>query len=69
MHRTEERELDFCSDCGAEVHVARDRAYALDSERMLCFDCATRRGGAYDEAHDLWVEKPDLAGIASEPPR
>jgi hypothetical protein len=69
MHRSEERELGFCADCGAEVHESRDRAYALDAHRLLCFACATRRGGAYDEQHDLWVDVPDLGGLAAEPPR
>jgi hypothetical protein len=69
MHRTEERELDSCFSCGAEVHAARDRAYALDTERVLCFDCATRRGGAYDEAHDLWVRTPDLGDLSLDPAR
>jgi len=69
MHRTEERDLDICSECGAELHVARDRGYALDAEHVLCFACATKRGGAYDEEHDLWVATPDLTGLASEPPQ
>ncbi len=69
MRRSEDRELTACSECGADVHVARDRAYALDVDRVLCFACATRRGGSYDERRDLWVEPPDLGGLASDPPR
>jgi hypothetical protein len=69
MHRSEQRELEFCSECGAEVHVSRDRAYAVDADRVLCFACATKRGGAYDEHRDLWVEAPDLAGLGEEAPR
>ena len=67
MHRSEATELDFCAECGAELHVSRDRAYALDAERLLCFACATRRGGSYDEERDLWVEAPSLGGLVKEP--
>lgn len=68
MHRSEESEFERCADCGAEVHAARDRGYALDPENVLCFACATRRGGSYDEQRDLWVEPPDVGDIA-EPRR
>lgn len=63
MRRSEASEYEFCADCGAEVHVSRDRTYALDAARVLCFACAVKRGGAYDEQHDLWVESPDLADL------
>jgi hypothetical protein len=66
MHRTEQREFETCADCGAEVHAARDRGYALDAERVLCFACATRRGGTYDEWRDLWIEPPDVGGLEEE---
>lgn len=63
MHRSEELELESCAECGAEVHTARGRSYALDAERVLCFACALRRGGSYDDRHDTWTEAPDLAGL------
>ncbi len=66
MQRTDADEFEFCSECGSDVHAARDRTYAIDAERMLCFSCALRRGGSYDERHDLWNHAPDLAGL---PPR
>ncbi|HEY8122323.1 MAG TPA: DUF4136 domain-containing protein [Myxococcota bacterium] len=66
MHRSEARELELCTACGAEVHAARDRTYALDAERVLCFACAVRRGGAYDEQHDLWRAAPDLTDLAPD---
>lgn len=64
MHLSEARQLDTCAECGAELHASRDRAYAVDSERMLCFACAVRRGGSYDEFHDIWRAPPDLSGLA-----
>jgi len=66
MHRSDESELDSCTECGAEVHASRDRSYALDAERALCFACAVRRGGVYDEHRDLWVDAPDLADLPTD---
>lgn len=63
MHRSEASELDTCADCGAEVHVARDRTFAAPGDRVLCFACAERRGGSYDELHDVWTQAPDLSGL------
>ena len=64
MHRSEADELESCSDCGVEVQVARDRAYAFGGG-ALCYACAMRRGGIYDELHDVWTSAPDVAGFAS----
>ncbi|MBM4382800.1 MAG: hypothetical protein FJ091_05465 [Deltaproteobacteria bacterium] len=66
MHRSEARELGYCAECGAEVHSSRDRTYAVDAERSLCFACAVQRGGCFDERRDLWTHAPDLSGL-SEP--
>ncbi len=64
MHRSEVRELRACADCGAEISPARDRGYGLGGEAFLCFDCAIRRGGRWDEAHDRWDGEVDVAGLA-----
>ena len=64
MRRTEVEEFESCSECGSDVHASRDRTYAIDAERMLCFACALRRGGSYDEGHDFWKQAPDLEGLA-----
>ncbi len=66
MHASEAHQFEFCASCGAEVQIARDRGYALDAERVLCFPCAVQRGGSYDEHRDLWVEAPDLANLARD---
>ncbi|HEU4430568.1 MAG TPA: hypothetical protein VFT98_17535 [Myxococcota bacterium] len=65
MHRTEAREFESCSDCGAEIHVARDRSYAFGAESVLCFACAVRRGGSYDEERDVWRQAPELGDLAT----
>lgn len=64
MHRTEARDLACCSDCGAEIHMAQDRTYAFGAESVLCFACAIRRGGSYDEQHDVWQQAPELGDLA-----
>lgn len=62
MHRSEARERDQCVDCGAEV-AALDRVYSVSDETDLCFACAVRRGGQWDEAHDGWSRPPEIADI------
>lgn len=63
MHQTESDELSQCADCGAEVSPGRDRAYAYDAENVICFECATRRGGGWDALHERWEKAPDLSGL------
>lgn len=69
MHRSEAAELENCADCGAELQGALERGYALDARRALCFACAEKRGGRYDERRDLWVRPPDVADLPSDPER
>jgi len=64
MHRSEVLELRPCAACGAEMSPARDRGYSLAAEAFLCFDCAIRRGGRWDEAHDRWEGEVDVSGLA-----
>ncbi len=63
MHRSEARDLTRCAECGAEIFLEVDRTYPLTPEAALCFDCATRRGGAYDELDDRWVRPPEVADL------
>jgi recombinational DNA repair protein (RecF pathway) len=63
MHRSETREFESCADCGAEVTPGRERAYAFGPGSFLCFECALRRGGSYDETHDRWTVEADTAGL------
>jgi len=63
MHRSETRELTRCADCSAELAPARDRGYACGEEAFLCFDCAIRRGGRWDEVHDRWEAEPDVGDL------
>jgi hypothetical protein len=66
MHRSEERNLARCADCRAEIDPGRDRGFGLGAGSALCFECALRRGGVWDETHDRWSEEPSLRGLARE---
>lgn len=70
MHRSETREIIDCADCGAAISRG-ERSYALGQETALCWECAVRRGGSYDEAGDRWLEAPatDDLPAGEAPPR
>jgi hypothetical protein len=55
-----------CIDCGESVDAAFDRPFAITDEVVLCFTCATRRGGAYDSDKEKWVAVPLLEAIPEE---
>jgi len=63
MHRSEASDFVACLSCGAEVSLGVDRAFALTDDAALCFACAVRRGGSYNEAHDQWTKAPNLSGL------
>lgn len=63
MHRSETTEFVACAECGAEISPALERAYAFGEGAALCWACALRRGGTYDEAEDRWVEPPATADL------
>lgn len=63
MHRSESEATSSCAVCGAAVAPGTDRAFVGPGERVLCFDCALARGGAWDDDEDRWVEAPSVAGL------
>lgn len=65
MHRSEAAEYELCASCGCEVRPA-ERAYAFE-ETILCYECAVKRGGVYDELHDRWTTTPSLEGLDVRP--
>lgn len=65
MHRSEAVEYEVCASCGTEVRSA-ERAFAFE-ESVLCYECAVKRGGAYDETHDRWEVAPSLEGLDVKP--
>ena len=40
MHRSEGYDLVSCLQCGAEVSIGKDRAYAVSTDAALCMRCA-----------------------------
>jgi hypothetical protein len=69
MHRSEGYDRVRCLQCGAEISIAKDRAYAVSEEAALCMKCALERGGQYDEPHDDWTTPPHLDGLPVEEAR
>ncbi len=65
MHRSENRTLVDCADCRATI-APSDRVFAISDETFLCFECAVKRGGVYDEPHDRWLVEPNVADEPDE---
>lgn len=62
----EEQELERyeCADCGELVSdEAPHFELGGETELVLCFECAVRRGGQYDASRDEWVKFPDLRAV------
>ena len=63
MHLSETSDLFACSDCGTSVESGRDREFEFAGALVLCFECALRRGGRFDEARDVWSQAPTIDDI------
>lgn len=63
----DEREAAFtCIDCGATIWADGDRSFVSGPDTYLCFECAERRGGVYDEDEDRWTVSPDVSDLPDE---
>lgn len=58
-----EDDVDQCADCGATSAPDAERVFAFGERRVLCFECAIRRKGEYDEREDRWTVPPDVTGL------
>jgi hypothetical protein len=67
MHRSETRVQADCSECGASIATGRSREFEFGESLILCFDCAIRRGGHYDETLDRWSEAPTIGDLGPPP--
>ncbi len=65
MHRSEEAETLSCAACGSAVDT-RASAYVYGADGALCFDCAVKRGGAYNAGEDHWYRVPDVSDLPSD---
>ena len=63
MHRSEDRVTETCADCGADLQPEIQEGFSFGTRGVLCFECATRRGGSYDANQDRWVTPPNLDGL------
>jgi hypothetical protein len=68
MHESELATLVRCSDCGSEVRPSVDRGFVAEPDTVLCYDCAERRGGAWDEERGIWSGAPDMIGLHQRDP-
>ena len=66
MHSQEFTELTDCCECGAAIAADTDRTFVVSDDEVLCFDCAVRRGGAYDSLKERWTVPPNVAGLPDE---
>jgi hypothetical protein len=67
MLQPSEDDLAPCADCGQLIPFGSGvRAYPFGLDQALCWDCAIRRGGGYDELEDRWVRPPHLADLLTE---
>ena len=63
MDRVEDIEItERCADCGAEI-AELEWTFAVSDESVICYQCATRRGGAYDELEDRWKVEPKVEDL------
>ncbi|HVP27596.1 MAG TPA: hypothetical protein VMW35_00370 [Myxococcota bacterium] len=66
MHRSEVRESVCCAACGASIFIGEAREYAYGADSALCFDCAKRRGGTWDEHLGRWAVPPEVSDLRDE---
>jgi hypothetical protein len=66
MEEEEWLETVACVDCGEPVCPGADRAFAVSGELFLCFGCAERRGGVFDEDEDRWTVPPQVTDEPDE---
>lgn len=55
-----------CTDCGSIIAASTGRGFAFGNEGLLCWACASRRGGSYDESEDRWTVPPDVSDLPDE---
>lgn len=68
MDEMETDQLARCADCGTEITVGIDRGFSSGADLVLCYDCAERRGGTWNEERGTWTSAPDLIGLSDLDP-
>ena len=54
MEEEEAGEPPICADCGEPTELDSSLSFATSDGKVLCFNCAIRRGGKYDDERDRW---------------
>lgn len=67
MHSEETLEPATCADCGEPTDLDSTLSFVISENKVLCFDCALRRGGRYDEDEGGWVVAPNVLGLIEAP--
>lgn len=57
---------DVCVLCGETISPEGERGFAFGADNVLCWECATERGGRYDAERDAWETPPDLSDLPDE---
>jgi hypothetical protein len=68
MHESETEQSGLCAECAAEI-ATTDRVYVFGAEELLCFECALKRHGTYDESHDRWTVFPNVDDLLARSAR
>jgi len=66
MFEQECERLVRCRDCGDLVSTEFGTCCELEAGRLLCFECAQRRGARFDSTRDgRWILAPSSLGSAA----
>ena len=63
MGRYESDEFLVCRDCDSEIAPGLERGFTAVTGAVLCCDCASQRGGSWDDEREIWAVPPDLIGL------
>jgi len=63
---TRDEAMGLCSDCGMDVGLEESHAFASGGGVTLCWACAVKRGGEFDEDADRWRVPPRTADLPDE---
>lgn len=58
--------LTECWVCNSTVSQAEDPVFPFGERGVLCFECAVRRGGAYDAKQERWVRPANVLDLPDE---
>lgn len=60
--KEQDEEFGFCAVCDGEVSIA-PRTFLFGDDNALCFECATKLHGVYDEPGSVWSVEPQLSEL------